>query len=167
MSDVVKKYADCFRQCLETKGAYHRMVASLTGRQNMALQAVARKIGESDEDLDEATAKAAFIEFLKSDGDASAQVTRNHSRSLAAFDKIGTPAALELKEAGRRMLEAEFAVWHAHKQLLGAMLTDSGLVKELDNCSAMRQLISSRAGFNLHEELAFCEIWTEIYSPVV
>ncbi len=167
MSDEVKNYVTAFRRCLDSSSAYATMVGNLTVRLDSALIAAAEAIGDSNEVEDESVARANFIAFLKGDGDAAAQVERYHAESLSAFDRIDTPAAGVLREAGRQMLEAEFAVWHAHRVLLGAMLRNPEVAAELEDSSEMRELIATRAGFNLHEELSFSEIWAEIHEPPV
>jgi hypothetical protein len=158
MSDVVKTYVACFRAKLDTALAYDDLVARCRRRRNPQFLTVALAIGETDHTCS-CCAHDTFFSFLTGDGDAPGIVRRLHGQSLSAFDSFDIPLASELKAAGRTMLESEYAIWYAHKQLLDAAVQDSAVLAELDTNEDLGRLVSSPEGFKLHETLSFSEIW--------
>lgn len=159
MSIVVKNYVERFREHLESSRAYLKLVQRCQRSGRTELAELASNIG----DADEPTAGDAFISFLASEGDASAMARRTHSRALAAFDTIGSEAAMQLKCAGQRMLESEYAVWHAHKKLLEEAILNPDVLNELSADKDMSRLIMEDQGFALHEQLSFSKVWKEIF----
>lgn len=162
MTDVILAYIERFMAKLDSAKTYQNLLQRCWTEGEHRLLTVAEGVTETDI-KDEDAARNAFFSFLMGDGNVSGLVAHLHAGAFAAFDAFDTSLTHDLKDAARKMLEGEFAVWYAHKQLLEAAIQDPALLEELAENDDMIELILREDGFALHEQLCFADIWAEVF----
>jgi hypothetical protein len=163
MNQFVTNYCQLFRDKLDCAQDFKDALRFRRAAASPALIKAAEKIGDVDPQYADGSLQAEFLNFLRGEGDATAIVMRVHAGALARFDAIGTAEAEALKQLGRRMIEAEYAIWHAHKKLLDLGYQDLEAYTHVVDSSEMRGLLDHPGGAGLFKQLAFAGIWQEIH----
>ena len=158
--DVLRNYIRCFRSRLTTANAFINLMRRCERQSEYQLLSLTEDIYC---DVEDDAMRQVFLDFVTGDGEPSATVALLHTKWLAAFDEFAIPLAAKLKDAGRKMVESEFALWQAHRQLLSEVIKNPAYLVKVDRSRRLRRLADDTPGFILREQLCSAEIWRQLF----
>lgn len=159
MQQVIRDYIAAMKNSVKASKEMHDLADRLTKAGKGAAVGMWKQASDTNLAITKEAAKAAFVEFLKGDGNKDQILAKFHGHEFSAAEDADQAHGTKLAPAVRMLRETEFAAWYAHKKLVEAMI--KGEVN--GDHPRLRELLYDRAVFNLYEVMSFADFWAEVF----